>query len=123
MCSKEIDAQLDASLDEKLMEFRPGVHDTSVLLYAVQVSMTWLADAVSAKNIRNPGEHVFGAFNAITKIANGFILNIRAAEFIIATKPDAQATGAGNARRGRCCQCRALGLARRDALSVRSLRN
>jgi hypothetical protein len=80
MCSREIDAQLDASLDEKLMEFRPGVHDTSVLLYAVQVSMTWLADAVSAKNIRNPGEHVFGAFNAITKIANGFILNIRAAE-------------------------------------------
>jgi hypothetical protein len=80
MCSKEIDAQLDASLDEKLMEFRPGVHDTSVLLHAVRVSMTWLADAVSAKNIRNPGEHVFGAFNAITKIANGFILNIRAAE-------------------------------------------
>jgi hypothetical protein len=80
MCSREIDAQLDASLDEKLMEFRPGVHDTSVLLYAVRVSMTWLADAVSAKNIRNPGEHVFGAFNAISKIANGFILNIRAAE-------------------------------------------
>jgi hypothetical protein len=39
MCSKEIDAQLDASLDEKLTEFRPGVHDTSVLLHAVRVSM------------------------------------------------------------------------------------
>lgn len=89
MCSKEIDAQLDASLDEKLMEFRPGVHDTSVLLHAVRVSMTWLADAVSAKNIRNPGEHVFGAFNAITKIANGFILNIRAAEGLQNASPPA----------------------------------
>jgi hypothetical protein len=42
--------------------------------------MTWLADAVSAKNVRNPGEHVFGAFNAISKIANSFILNIRSAD-------------------------------------------
>ena len=89
MCSREIHAQLDASLDEKLMEFRPGVHDTSDLLRAVGVSMKWLADAVSAKNLRNPGEHVFGAFNAITKIANGFILNIRAAEGIQHASPPA----------------------------------
>ena len=80
MCSSELVAQLDATLDEKLISFRPGVHDPSDLLHAVRVAVTWLADAVSAKNVRNPGEHVFGAFNIISKIASSFILNIHVAE-------------------------------------------
>jgi len=79
MCSSEVAAQLDGSLDAKIMEFRPGQHDPSDLLHAVRVAVTWLTDAVSAKNVRNPGEHVFGAFNIISKIANSFILNIRVA--------------------------------------------
>jgi hypothetical protein len=71
------------------MEFRPGLHDTSDLLHAAQVAMSWLAEVVSAKNTQNPGDSVFLAFNAITRIANGFILNIRTAEGLQHSAPPA----------------------------------